>query len=145
MIADYMTLFPAHTRDLPRFSALAQVIQSQVEDLTSLVPSLASGFSVSDAVGPQLDVLGASFGCTRADAADPSDETFRAYLKAKLALWRWDGTNATVPALLREAFPGQSVALTDNGDMTVTGVNTGSLPGSPEDLFSFPAGVKIAE
>ena len=140
---DYMTLFPAHTRDLPRFSAMAQAILAQAEELITLIPALASGFSVSDAVGPQLDVLGASFGCSRADAADPSDETFRAYLKAKLALWRWDGTNATVPALLREAFPGQSVSVVDNGDMTVAAINTASLPGAPTEMSPVPAGVLL--
>ena len=143
MIDDYLTLFPAHTRDLPRFSALARAILAQVVDLISVIPSMASGFSVSEAVGPQLDVLGASFGCFRTDAADPSDETFRAYLKAKLALWRWDGTNATVPPILREAFPGQSVSLTDNGDMTVTAINTASLPGDPDELLPVPAGVRL--
>ena len=143
MMEDYMTLFPAHTRDLPRFSALARAILAQAEDLISVIPALASGFSADGAVGTQLDVLGASFGCPRSDAADTSDETFRAYLKAKLALWRWDGTNLTVPALLQKAFPGQSVSVVDNGDMTLTGVNTESLPGEAGELLPVPAGVRL--
>ena len=140
---DYMTLFPAHTRDLPRFSALARAVLGQAKDLISVIPALASGFSVDGAVGPQLDIVGASFGCSRADAADASDETFRDYIKAKLVLWRWDGTNATVSALLRDAFPGQSVSVVDNGDMTLTGNNTGSLPGEAGELLPVPAGVRL--
>ncbi len=143
MIDDYMTLLPAHSRGLPRFSALAQAVLNQAEELMTLVPELAAGFSLTEAVGPQLDVVGASLGCDRADAVDPSDETYRDYLKAKLALWRWDGTNGSVTALLRDAFPGQVVSMMDNANMTVTGIGTGSLPGDPAGLMPVPAGVEL--
>ena len=138
MITDYCSLFSAAVRELLRFSALAQVILRQVEDLISLVPSLQSVFSIDTAEGVQLDLVGEMMGVPRSAAADSSDETYRAFLKAKLILWRWDGTNESVTALLAEAFPGQGVTLTDNGDMTVTVEHADS-----ESLLPIPAGAAL--
>ena len=139
MISDYCTLLSAAVRELPRFSALAQAILSQAEDLIALVPVLQSAFSVDTAEGVQLDLIGETMGIPRSEAADPSDETYRAFLKAKLILWRWDGTNESVTSLLAEAFPGQGVTLQDNGDMTVTVHNASS-----ETLLPVPSGVALA-
>lgn len=138
MITDYCTLFSATVRELPRFSAVAQMILSQAEDLISLIPYLQSAFSVDNAEGAQLDLIGETLGVPRSAAADSSDETYRAYLKAKLILWRWDGTNESVMALLAEAFPGQGVTMMDNGDMTVTVENAPLL-----SLLPIPAGVGL--
>ena len=142
-LASYLSLFSAAVRDLPKFSALSEAVLSQAEELISLVPSLLTAFSIDTAEGVQLDLLGENLGLPRSAAADPSDETYRACLKAKLILWRWDGTNETVSALLQEAFPEQAVTLTDNGNMTVTGTNTESLPGESAALLPIPAGVGL--
>ena len=118
-----MSVLSPSVRGMPRFSALAEAVLRQAADLATLVSSLGPGFSLASAEGTQLDQLAASLGLFRADTLDgaaASDETFRAYLRAKLALWRWDGTNETVPAMLAEAFPGGEVSITDNGDGTVT-------------------------
>ena len=74
----------------------------------------------------------------RSAAADPSDENYRACLKAKLALWRWDGTNETVTEMLDEAFPGKGITLQDNGDMTVTVEHA-----DYESLLPIPAGAAL--
>jgi len=134
----YEDLFSGAVRELPRFSALARVILGQAEELISLVPSLQAAFSADAAEGVQLDLIGETMGVPRSAAADPSDENYRACLKAKMALWRWDGTNERVPALLAEAFPGQGVTLTDNGDMTVTVEHADS-----ESLLPIPAGAAL--
>ena len=145
MITDYCTLFSAAVRELPRFSVLAQAILRQAEDLISLIPSLQSAFTVETAEGVQLDLIGETLGVARSSAADSSDETYRAFLKAKMALWRWDGTNGSVAALLTTAFPEQGVTLQDNGDMTVTVDNTAALPAAAETLLPLPAGVEVIE
>ena len=59
MVLDsYLALFPAFSREKPRFSALAETVLRQAADLIALVPSLASGFSFAFAEGVQLDTLG---------------------------------------------------------------------------------------
>ena len=137
---DYLALFPAYTREKPRFSALAEAVLRQTADLMALVPGLMSGFSFARAEGIQLDSLARSVGLDRGDVgADAPDEAFRQYLLAKLALWSWDGTNKTVPAVLNAALPGSRQ--TDNGDGTVsiTGIN-GEVAGK---VIPIPAGTKI--
>ena len=57
---NYMSLFPSASRELPRFSALAEAILSQVNDLMAVIAALPAAFSVSGAVGEQLDALGSS-------------------------------------------------------------------------------------
>ena len=47
--------------------------------------------------------------------------------------------------LLAEAFPGQGVTMTDNGNMTVTVVNMAALPAIAEVLLPLPAGVELIE
>ena len=140
---NYMELFPAFVRDLPKFSALVAAVLQQAEDLAAVVPKLLEACSLSDAEGTQLDVIGESFGLKREDALDDTDAIYKAYIKAKLSLWRWDGTNGAVKSLLQEAFPGQNVSWTE-GDMSITAGNTSDLPGAPEDLLPIPAGVSLA-
>ena len=128
----YMSLFPASSRDLPRFSALAEAVLRQVMDLMALVPQLESGFSFAWAAGVQLDALGESVRVPRQEGWD--DETYRTVLLRKLKRCRWDGTNATAGDFLTE---GETVS--DNCDGTVTVRTASPLPA--EELLPVPVGV----
>ena len=130
---DYMNLFPAYSREKPRFSALAEAVLRQVMDLIALVPFLASGFSFDSAVGSQLDLLGASVSVPRQEGW--TDETYRAVLLKKLKLDTWDGTNETSFDFLDEGE-----TLIDNCNGTVTA--TTSLPLSADQVLPIPLGVK---
>ncbi len=133
-LSDYLSLFPASSRERPRFMALAEAVLRQAADLMSLAAALQPGYSFARAEGIQLDRTAEASGLKRTDlGTDVPDETFRRYVLAKLALWTWDGTNETVPAVLEAACPGST--LTDNGDGTVT-VNG-------ESVIPIPAGIGI--
>ena len=137
---DWLSLFPGASRDKPRLMALAGAVLRQAEDLVSVIEALQPAFSFAAAEEIQLDSLARSVGLDRGDVgADALDEAFRQYLLAKLALWSWDGTNKTVPAVLHTAFPG--VMQTDNGDGTAT--VKGTLPAKAREVIPIPAGVKI--
>ena len=99
-LVSYLVLFPSYTRDLPRFSALAEVVLRQATDLIALIPNLESGFSVDGAAGAQLDALGASFFTPRQRGWD--DETYRNVLRRKLKRVSWDGRNGTVSEFLSD-------------------------------------------
>ena len=130
--SDYLSLFPASSRERPRFMALAEAVLRQAADLMSLAAALQPGYSFARAEGTQLDSLAEASGLKRADlGTDVPDDTFRRYVLAKLALWTWDGTNETVPAVLEAACPGS--ILTDNGDGTVT-VSGGCVLPSPAGI-----------
>ena len=134
---DYMSLFPSFSRSLPRFSALAQAILSQVNDLQAVVATLPAVYSVQEAAGKQLDALGASFMFPRPKEMD--DAGYRACLLAKLMLYTWDGTNETAQEILTRMFPGSTIC--DNCDGTVT-VHPVSDMQREQRLYPLPAGVR---
>ena len=134
MSNDYMNLFPAYTREKPRFAALAEAVLRQVSDLMALVPQLASGFSFAFAEGIQLDALGESVFVLRQPGWD--DETYRKVLLRKLKLHTWDGSNETSFDYLEE---GETFC--DNVNGTVTVQTPAPLPA--DGLLPVPIGVKI--
>ncbi len=134
---DYMSLFSSASRKMPRFSALAQAVLSQVNDLIAVVAAFPAAFSVSGAVGEQLDDIGASFMLPRAEGL--TDVEYREYLAARLAMFGWDGANDTAQELLTKLFPGSTIA--DNCNGTVN-VHTVSSLQSDQKLFPLPAGVQ---
>ena len=131
----YITLFPGYTRSMPRFSALAQAVLRQAEDLQALVPQLESGFSFAAAEGIQLGALGESVSLPRQEGW--SDETYRAVLLRKLKRCRWDGTNETVPEFLEE---GETLCDNDNGTVSVH--TPAPLPLPAGELLPVPLGIK---
>ncbi|MBO7662350.1 MAG: DUF2612 domain-containing protein [Clostridia bacterium] len=135
----YLDFFSSALREMPRFSALAAAVLKQAEDLQALVRSLPEAFSLPSAAGVQLDALGAALGLPRPEGA--GDEAYRAWMQARLRLFRWDGTNESVPALLSEIAPG--ACLEDHGDGSVTVTLAGPLPGSPEACLPVPAGIHL--
>ena len=137
---DWLSLFPGASRDKPRFMALAGAVLRQAEDLVSVIAALQPAFSFAAAEGIQMDWLAQGAGLDRNDmGTDVPDETFRRYLLAKLALWSWDGTNKTVPAVLNTALPG--CRQTDNGDGTVS--ITGADGRWAEKVIPIPAGIRL--
>lgn len=134
---DYTTLFPSASRSMPRFSALAEAILSQVNDLLSVIAALPAAFSVSQAVGAQLDAIGESFMLPR--LAGLSDTDYRTYLSAKLILFTWDGANDTAQALLTRLFPGSTLCDNCNGTVTIHPV---SALQSAQQIYPLPTGVR---
>ena len=130
---DYLSLFPAYTRGMPRFIALAEAVLRQVTDLTDLVPQLASGFSFAHAAGKQRDELGTSVGIPRRESWD--DESYRRVLLKKLKLYTWDGTNERA-----FDFAEEGEVFVDNDDGTVTARTDVPLPAS--EVLPVPLGIR---
>ena len=135
-----MTLFPAYTRRKPRFCALAQAILSQAQDLETVIWAIPAAFSPEGAAGTRLDALGSASGLPRPEGM--ADEDYRQYLRAKFALFTWDGTNETAQPLLESVFPGSTIS--DNGDGTVT-VHPVSALQEAFHLYPVPAGISAAQ
>ncbi len=136
---DYMSLFPSASRDLPRFSALAQAVLSQVNDLIAVVAAFPAAFSVSGAAGAQLDDIGASFMLPRPEGL--TDVQYREYLAARLAMFGWDGANNTAQELMTKLFTGSTIS--DNCNGTV-GVHVVSELQAEQRLYPVPAGIQVA-
>ena len=134
---NYMSLFPAVSRNMPRFSALAEAILAQVNDLQSVIAILPAAYSVSEAVGSQLDAIGESFAFPRPEGM--ADADYRSCLLAKLLLYTWDGTSESAQELITRLFPGSTFC--DNCDGTVA-VHPVSDLQRDWKLYPLPAGVR---
>ena len=142
-VGRYIGLLSGFVRGLPRFAGVAEAVMRQAEELMDVVRGIPEGFSVEAAEGVQLDLIGGAMGLKREDAADESDETFRGYIRAKLALWRWDGSNEGVENVLEEGLPGKEIEIRDLGDMMVGVIgDVEELPGRAEEVLPVPAGVR---
>ena len=127
---DYLGMFPSASRSKVRFMGMAAALLGQVTDLMDVAAGINGAFSVSSAVGAQLDALGEFFAIPRQYGWN--DLTYREYIRKKLEIWRWDGTNSTV----RDVLAGQPGAqMIDNGDGTVI-----VRPGS--GVFPVPIGIQ---
>ena len=135
-MTNYIELFPAYTRDKPKFMAFAAALLRQAEELMTLAQEIAPGFSFAGAAGIQLDALGESIGIPRQSGWD--DETYRLVLLKKLKLWNWDGTNETV-----SDFLSAGETLKDNGNNSVTVSPAAALPLPPAELMPIPIGVNV--
>ena len=108
---------PVHTLK-PRFMALASAVLGQVTDLAALFDGAA--FSFETATGFFLDTLGEISGVRRTTPG-MTDEEFREFLRQRIALQHWDGTNGSLKETLDLGFPGAGAFIKDNMDGTVTG------------------------
>ena len=120
---DYLGMFPSGSRGKVRFMGVAAALLLQVDDLIRVVTGINGAFSVSSAVGAQLDALGEFLSIPRQYGWN--DTTYRDYIRKKLEIWRWDGTNEMVGDVL-VGQPGAQMI--DNGDGTVTVAAGGVYP-----------------
>ena len=140
---NYFEYLSGFVRGLPRFAGVAEAVIRQAEELMDVVRGIPEGFSVEEAEGVQLDLIGEAMGLKREDAADGSDGTYRDFIRAKLALWRWDGSNEGVGMVLEEGLPGKEIEIRDLGDMMVEVIgDVEELPGRAEEVLPVPAGVR---
>ena len=140
-MTDYLQVFSSALQGMPRFAGLARAVIGQVEDLIAVVHEMPAAFSLEDAVGVQLDVVGDGFGVDRKEGQD--DEAYRMRIRDKLALWRWNGTNEGVKTVLENVLPGSRQNDRQDGSVEVT--IEGSLPGTARELFPVPAGIRIRD
>ena len=98
--------------------AFANAILGQVEDLFQLFQGDA--FDLETAEGFFLDTLGEISGVTRVTPG-MTDEEFREFLRQRIALHHWDGTNENLKDILDQAFPDGEAMIVDNMDGPVTG------------------------
>ena len=130
---NYTTLFPAYTRDQPKFKALSEAVLTQLQDLQSLVSTINPSFSLSQSQGIHLDAVGASLSIPRPN--NLPDEPYRKILQRKLKRNQWNGLNETAFAYVEE---GETFC--DNANMTVTAATNEAA--SPEEILPVPIGVK---
>jgi len=142
-INGYLSLFPGNTREKPRLMAVASAVLAQMMDLQGVIPEILRAYSLDNAAGATLDQIASSLGLSRLDTtvgAGVSDATFRKYIRDKLILWSWDGTNKSAGEIAGKISIHSFVRDNQNGSVTVQ--NAGSIPAEDKKIFPIPGGVR---
>jgi len=134
IITDYLNLIPSENRNKLRFRAWLSLCLGIVKDIADCANTMQRAFSVDEAVGKQLDIVGAYAGVSRKLPFQPveasrylSDPDYRKLIRATIAQNGWDGTNETLPHLLSSSFPEMGIVISDNQDMSVNAVVRGTF------------------
>jgi hypothetical protein len=119
----------------PQFNALLYVLLKKFDDVSQCLVQLDTAIDLDVAVGVQLDWLGQVVGAVRTLPFQPSfgvspvldDDTYRIYIKAKIAQNQWDGTIDALYQIWVSLFPSVKLIIKDNQNMTAT-LDIGGLP-----------------
>jgi len=139
----YLGLLTSEYRLSPNLNSWLYDLLSPLNDTTNMITGMTGDFDLDSAEGLQLDVAGMIENVSRTVSFQPSggispvldDETYRILIKATIAANQWDGTEGSLYATWANLFPGGSINIIDNQDMTCTIVLTGSFTSIIQDLI----------
>lgn len=132
-IQEYLSLITSEHALQPNYIAWLTAALDKPDDINSLLSNMYNYFDLDQAIGAQLDTIGALVGCNRTVNFQPSggvspvldDETYKLIIKAKIARNAWDGTNGGIVDIWDDTLPEISLVIEDNQDMTITAVVSG--------------------
>ncbi len=139
----YQQLLTSQYRTAPNFNAWLAAALTPLGDLTDCLSLFTLSFDLDVAEGAQLDVLGDIVGVKRVVPFQPSngvsptldDTTFRLLIQATIARNQWDGTIDGLQTFWQTMFPGGSIVIQDNQNMTATIILSGAFSSILEDLI----------
>lgn len=156
-VQDYLDLIPPPNSLQPKFTAWTAALLKPFMDLFLIIEPINQAFVISQAQGPQLDILGQILNVKRNVSFQPSlgdspilpDSLYQLCLIAKIMFNNYKGTIGEIYNFWQKYIPGQSVAIQDNQDMSMTVFCFGMAPGIQQDLVTNgyfvpkPEGVRI--
>lgn len=137
-IQDYLDLIPPPNNIQPKFMEWLEKNFQPLIDSQTVINSMVEAFHIDEAVGDQLDVLGAILGLPRKVNFQPgggasailSDDFYRIALKAKIIQNQWKGTKNEIYDFWETFLPQYPVLILDNEDMSMSVL----VAGMPNDL-----------
>jgi hypothetical protein len=142
-IGYYLSLLTSQYKNSPKLNALLYVLLKKFDDVTNCLVKMDTALDLDSAVGAQLDLLGTIPNASRTVGFQPSDnvspvlddDTYRIYIKAKIARNQWDGTIDSLYGIWKQLFPSGTIVIEDNQNMTATIVLTGAFTSILQDLI----------
>lgn len=139
----YLSLVTSQYKNSPNFIAFLTMLLKKFDDVSLCAVAMDMAFDVDNAVGPQLDAVGAIVGASRTVGFQPTggaspvltDTTYRILIKAVAAANAWDGTIDGLQSTWALIFPGETITIADNQNMTATIFITGTLSSILKDLI----------
>lgn len=123
-IKDYLNIITSEHRDKEKFIATTEAFLEKVQDVENCLSSFFDEFSIDSARGAQLDLLGAILNFSRnliyndGTVETLDDQTYYELLLSKIARNYWDGSVYGLLNLWSIIFPGFTITVKDNQDMT---------------------------
>lgn len=117
-VEDYLALVETQHSPRPRFMAVLRKYLEDAQGASDVAEDLHTGFSIENAVGDQLDVLGQLVGVNRNypyqgseyETTRMNDDQYRLVIQATIAKNSWDGSFHSFADTWNEIFAGQSVS-----------------------------------
>lgn len=127
----------------PKLNSFLYLLLKKLDDVSLCLVNLDTALDLDNAVGAQLDLLGGIAQASRTVGFQPSggvspvlnDATYRTYIKAKIAQNQWDGTIDSLYAIWQQLFPGGTIVIADNQNMTATIILVGTFTSIIQDLI----------
>lgn len=140
----YLNLLTSEYRTSPNLNSWMYQVLVKIQDISYCMVSYSVAFDLATARGVQLDTLGVIVGQGRTVNFQPSngvspvldDSTYRILLQAKIFNNQWDGLIGSLQGFWQKLFPGGSIAIQDNMNMTANVIVYGSFTSIIVDLIN---------
>lgn len=140
----YLSILTSQYANSVKLNALLKVLLRKFDDVSQVLVRMDTALDLDVAVGAQLDMLGAVAGANRTVGFQPrngvsptlDDPTYRIYIKAKIAQNQWDGTIGNLYPIWQALFPGGSIIILDNQNMTADLTLIGAFTSITQDLIT---------
>lgn len=159
-IEDYLSLVESQHKVRPRFMAVLTDYLRPVVDAHNLSDELPKAFSVENAQGAQLDIIGQIVGVSRnfpyisgqtTETKSMNDDQYRLVIRATIARNQWDGSFRSFAKTWNEIFAGQAInaVVVDGMDMSCQVTMSGDFDSdmavliSSGYVFPKPMGVRM--
>lgn len=133
----YLDGIEAQHQSAPRYMATVKALLEKLDDGHEVLKSMPEAFSLDQAVGNQLDILGMIAGIDRRYTLDAlpgaaellDDDSFREVIRTKIIQNQWDGRGQSFQEIWNTAFRYVvQASWYDNQDMTVDINIDGQIP-----------------
>lgn len=139
----YLNLVTSQYRNSPKFMAFLTLLLKKFDDVSQCLVAMDQAFDVDNAVGEQLNMVGAIVGASRTVGFQPSggvspvldDTTYRILIKAVAGANQWNGTIDGLQSIWENLFPSGTITIADNQNMTATIFLTGTFTSIVQDLI----------
>ena len=143
-VSYYTNLLTSEYKLAPNLNAWLTAKLQPFANVNSCLASMNEKFDLDVAVGQQLDFLGQIQNISRTVGFQPSDSvspvlddtTYRLLIKATIAANLWQGTESELYPIWKTLFPGGSITIVDNQNMSCTIVMSGTFTSIIQDLIA---------
>jgi hypothetical protein len=140
----YEGLLTSQYCNSPKLNAFLKMLLQKFQDISQCQAQLDMAFDVDNAIGVQLDAVGAIVGANRTVGFQPTgglsptlgDSDYRIYIKAVAAANSWDGTIDSLYSIWSVLFPSGTITIADSQNMTATIILTGTFSAMMQQLIT---------